>query len=140
LLNAALPVPSAGEGQKGRQKKMGMLQGLFGSRSRTAVLGVNAQELKQIMDGDQEVLLVDVRSPYEYEHDGHISGSRLLPLPALLQRVDELPKNQEIIFVCRSGNRSLVACEQLLRMGFSQVKNFEGGMIAWQMSGFPMQR
>ena len=93
-----------------------------------------------MLDNGEEVLLVDVRSPYEYEHDGHISGSRLLPLPMLLQRVEELPKNQEIVFVCRSGNRSLVACEQLSRMGFSKVKNFEGGMIAWQMSGFPVQR
>lgn len=115
-----------------------MFQSLFGFRGGATVPGLNAQELAELLDSDEDVLLVDVRSPYEYEHDGHISGSRLLPLQALMQRVDELPKNQQIVFVCRSGNRSQVACEQLSRLGYGNVKNFNGGMIAWQMAGLPV--
>ncbi len=115
-----------------------MFQSLFGSRGRSAVEGLNAQELAELLKSEDELLLVDVRSPYEYEHDGHIPGSRLLPLPALLQRVEELPRNQQIVFVCRSGNRSMVACEQLARLGYGNVKNFNGGMIAWQMAGLPV--
>jgi rhodanese-related sulfurtransferase len=60
-------------------------------------------------------------------------------LQALGARVDELPKNQQIVFVCRSGNRSQVACEQLVRLGYSNVRNFNGGMIAWRMAGLPLK-
>jgi rhodanese-related sulfurtransferase len=116
-----------------------MFQSLFGNRGRTAVPGLNAQELAALLESGEDVLLVDVRSPQEYEHDGHISGSRLLPLQALGARVDELPKNQQIVFVCRSGNRSQVACEQLVRLGYSNVRNFNGGMIAWRMAGLPLK-
>jgi len=115
-----------------------MFQSLFGSRGGTRVAGVNAAELAQLLESEDDLLLVDVRSPYEYEFDGHINGARLLPLQALMQRVDELPKNQQIVFVCRSGNRSQVACEQLSRMGYENIKNFDGGMIAWQMAGLPV--
>jgi rhodanese-related sulfurtransferase len=54
-----------------------------------------------------------------------------------MQRVEELPKDQPIVFVCRSGNRSQVACEQLSRLGYENVTNFEGGMIAWKRAGLP---
>lgn len=115
-----------------------MFQSLFGFRGSSTVPGLNAQELAALLESGEELLLVDVRSPYEYEHDGHINGSRLLPLQALMQRVDELPKSQQIVFVCRSGNRSQVAAEQLVRLGYTNVKNFNGGMIAWQMAGLPV--
>jgi rhodanese-related sulfurtransferase len=118
---------------------MGLFRGIFGGRPGTAVDGVNAQELYDLLQSDQDVLLVDVRSPFEYEHDGHINGSRLLPLQMLMQRAEELPQEKEIIFVCRSGNRSMVACEQMTQLGFSNVKNFDGGMIAWQRAGLPVK-
>jgi rhodanese-related sulfurtransferase len=54
-----------------------------------------------------------------------------------MQRVGELPKEQPLVFVCRSGSRSLVACEQLNRLGFNNVKNFRGGMIAWKRARLP---
>ena len=117
---------------------MGLFQSMFGSRSGPGIPGVNAAELNGLMEGEEEILLVDVRSPGEYTHDCHIEGTRLLPLQNLLQQADELPEDQEIIFVCRSGNRSMVACQQMARLGYSNVKNFEGGMIAWKMAGLPV--
>ena len=112
-----------------------MLQTLFGSRTTSRIPQVGAEELYQLID--KNLLIVDVRSPREYQYDGHIVGSRLLPLPALMQRIDELPQDQQLVFVCRSGNRSQVACEQLDRLGHDKVKNFRGGMIAWKRAGLP---
>lgn len=116
---------------------MGIFRSLFGAGRESAVPGVNAPELKQLLDTQEDILLVDVRSPFEYEHDGHIEGARLLPLQNLMQHVDELPQDKDIVVVCRSGNRSMVAGEQLMRLGYTRVKNFNGGMIAWQKAGFP---
>ena len=116
-----------------------MLQSLFRSRTSFQVEQVSAQQLHGMMNGEKKLLVVDVRSPHEYEWDGHISGSRLLPMSVLMERVGELPKDQDIVFVCRSGSRSYVVCEQLKRLGYENVKNFQGGMISWKMAGLPMQ-
>lgn len=116
-----------------------MWQSLFGSRTISHIPQVDAVELQELINQENNLLVVDVRSPQEYQYDGHIAGSRLLPLSALMQRVEELPQDQPIVFVCRSGNRSRVACEQLSLQGFINVKNFQGGMIAWKRAGFPIR-
>jgi rhodanese-related sulfurtransferase len=123
-----------------------MLQSLFGfGRSAstvhqtTKVQTTTPQELYQRLQKQESVVLVDVRSPDEYRQDGHIRGSRLLPLPVLLQRSNELPKDTPIICICRSGNRSHVACEQLAGRGFTNVTNLVGGMIGWSRSGLPVE-
>lgn len=114
-----------------------MLQSLFGYRPASNIPQVDAQELLQQINNVDNLLLVDVRSPQEYQYDGHIEGARLLPLQVLMQRAEELPHDQPIIFICRSGNRSMVACEQLDRLGYTNIKNFDGGMIAWKRAGLP---
>lgn len=114
-----------------------MLQSLFGVRSASSVPQVDANELSELISKDNDLLLVDVRSPQEYQYDGHIEGARLLPLQVLMQRAEELPRDQPIVFVCRSGSRSMVACEQLNRLGYTNVSNFRGGMIAWKGAGLP---
>jgi rhodanese-related sulfurtransferase len=118
-----------------------MLQSLFGRRTATAsnVKQVRAAELWAQMQNGDAPLLVDVRTPQEFEWDGRIAGSRLLPLQVLAQRVHELPKDQPIVCVCRSGNRSQVACEQLSAMGFEDLTNLAGGMMGWKSSGLPFE-
>lgn len=123
-----------------------MLQSIFGYRQPAAAFKPQTQSkvkqisvtdlFKQLQNGNTP-LLVDVRSPEEYEWDGHIEGSRLLPLQMLMQRIDELPKDKPIVCVCRSGNRSQVACEQMAAMGFNDVTNLAGGMIDWKRHGLP---
>lgn len=100
---------------------------------------ITAGEVTQRLDAGEPLFLLDVRSPMEYQFDGHISGSRLLPLNTLSQRLSELPGNQPIIVICRSGNRSQFACEQLAAQGFDNVSNLTGGMFAWKMAGLPTQ-
>jgi rhodanese-related sulfurtransferase len=122
-----------------------MLQSIFNYKrsapgvrpQRSQVKQITANELYQNLQNGNSPLLVDVRSPGEYHSDGHITGSRLIPLPALLQRTHELPKDQPIVCVCRSGSRSQVACEQLSQLGFKDLTNLSGGMIGWHRNGLP---
>lgn len=104
------------------------------------VANISVQELKQKLDQQQPVLVLDVRTPEEYTGDGHIAGSRLIPLQELNARANELPKDQPIACICRSGNRSQTACGDLNRMGFTNLMNVEGGMRAWAQAGFVIER
>lgn len=121
------------------QSLIGHRQPVIGYRQETKVKTITPTELYEQLQDDNAPLVVDVRSPEEYEYNGHIAGSRLLPLPALRQRSSELPQDRPLVFVCRSGARSQAACEQLASQGFSNVINMVGGMMAWQRAGLPSQ-
>jgi rhodanese-related sulfurtransferase len=115
-----------------------MFQRLFGKKSPVAQMSV--EELSQALKQRSGLTLIDVRSPEEYAHDGHVAGSRLMPLPDLAQLAAALPRDQPIICMCRSGNRSQAACDVLAQLGFEQLTNVTGGMIAWQRAGLPVKR
>lgn len=100
---------------------------------------INAVQLNDMLETDDEFVLVDVRSPMEYQYDGHVRGARLLPLQALSGRLQELPQDKTIVCICRSGNRSYFACEQLASAGFEDVINVSDGMIGWTRAGYPVQ-
>ena len=93
---------------------------------------INVDELKQKLDRGEEVNLVDVREPHEYE-EANIGG-RLVPLGKVqTMQVDELEdlKDKEVIVYCRSGRRSMMACQMLDQVGFKNTYNLEGGILAW---------
>lgn len=117
-----------------------MLRNLFAPAQSAGVAAIRPTELQQRLADHEQLYLLDVRSSDEFAHDGHIAGSRLIPLPALSARLDELPKDTPIVCVCRSGNRSQVAAELLVRRGFTHVSNLVGGMIGWQQAGLPAKR
>lgn len=104
----------------------------------TPIPQVDAEELWQSLDGGagSVPLLVDVRPAKEYERE-HIPGSRLLPLPVLEERCEELPHGQLIVLICRGGALSQTACELLVRRGFAQVSNLRGGILSWKRAGLP---
>ena len=108
-------------------------------QAQSTVKNINVAELNELMEAGEDIVLVDVRSPMEYQYDGHVNGARLLPLQALSGRVNELPKDQTIVCICRSGNRSYFACEQLASAGFDNVVNVSNGMMGWKMAGYPVQ-
>lgn len=83
------------------------------------------------------VFLLDVREPEEWD-ENHIPDTTLIPLSELEDRIAELPKNQEIIVVCRSGNRSQEGRDILLENGFTQVSSMSGGLKDWQSAGYPV--
>ena len=82
--------------------------------------------------------LLDVRTPQEWD-EYHIPGSTLIPLDELESRVDEIPQDQNVVVVCRSGNRSQIGRDTLRTAGFSQVTSMDGGMSAWRDSGYPIE-
>ena len=104
-------------------------------QSTTTIEEVRPNQLKQRLDSGEKFILLDVRSQPEFDRDGRIADSRLIPLPDLLNRQNELPKDQTIVCICRSGARSRMACGQLSQIGYSNVINLQGGMIAWKRSG-----
>ncbi len=86
---------------------------------------------------DEGAFIVDVREPSEWEQ-GHIEGATLISLGQLLQRSGELPTDQTIVVVCRSGNRSAQARDILETAGFTNVTSMSGGMNDWQAEGYPL--
>jgi rhodanese-related sulfurtransferase len=80
--------------------------------------------------------ILDVREPSEW-NEAHITGATLIPLGELASRVNELPKDKEIVVVCRSGNRSAQARDLLLNDGFTQVTSMAGGLNQWKVAGYP---
>lgn len=81
------------------------------------------------------VVIVDVRQPEEYAA-GHIPEAILIPLGELSSRWNEVPQDQPVIFVCRSGNRSRQAFELARQQGLTQIHNLLGGMSDWAAQGY----
>lgn len=88
------------------------------------------EELKARLDRGEKVFILDVRNPEEFQI-GRIPGSLLIPLPELPQRFGELDANREMVVHCKSGMRSAKAIQFLQTMGFRQLKNLKGGILAW---------
>lgn len=84
---------------------------------------------------EQGAVLVDVRMPDEFD-EVHVPGAMLIPLPEFADRWEEIPDADTVYVICRSGNRSMRACEFLLGNGRAAV-NVAGGTMAWVGSGRP---
>ena len=89
---------------------------------------------------DEPSLLIDVRTPQEY-YRGHIKNTRLIPLGDLLSNTDVIKeyKDREMVAICHSGSRSMMAAQILARSGFRDIRNLTGGMMMWQRKGYPIK-
>lgn len=92
---------------------------------------ISPVEAKKIMDTDNKIIIVDVRTIEEFE-DGHIFNSICIPLDEIDKKAEGIltNKNQKILVYCRSGKRSLEACHKLLNLGYEDILDF-GGIIDW---------
>jgi adenylyltransferase/sulfurtransferase len=99
-------------------------------RTAASEIEMDAAELKAKMDGNDRIVLIDVREPQEYQIC-RIPGSRLIPLGQLPARIAELDPDAETVVYCRIGLRSAKAVELLAKGGFRRVKNLTGGILAW---------
>lgn len=84
------------------------------------------------------VLFLDVRTQEEWD-DFHAPNSTHIPLDQLESRYAELPEDEQIVVVCRSGNRSQTGRDILINNGFEQVTSMDGGLNAWRAAGFPIE-
>ncbi|HET7009453.1 MAG TPA: rhodanese-like domain-containing protein [Anaerolineales bacterium] len=86
----------------------------------------------------EEVLLVNTHIPYE----GEIPGTdAFLPYDEIDSLLDQLPadKSAPVVLYCRSGRMSAIAADRLSRLGFTNLFNLEGGMVAWEQAGYPLE-
>jgi rhodanese-related sulfurtransferase len=86
-----------------------------------------------------EPLLVDVREVDEFR-DVRVEGAALIPMSTFAERHTELPKDRPLLVMCAGGTRSAAATGYLLRSGWTDVVNVEGGITAWQRAGLPVRR
>ncbi len=105
------------------------------------VPGVMDISPEDLMNHKDNVLMVDVRRPDEFEGElGHIPGAQHLVLDQLPQRISELDSTKTIVFVCRSGGRSGQATQFAQQNGFKSVFNLKGGMLLWNEKNLPTEK
>lgn len=106
-----------------------MLEALFG---RKTAHNISPSEAKERLSADENIILLDVRTPEEYR-EVHIPHSISLPLNELKSGITKAAKNKdaEIIVYCLSGMRAAQACRQLAYMGYTNVSNM-GGIQSWR--------
>lgn len=90
---------------------------------------ISVEELKRRLDAKEDVFILDVREPHEYQIC-NLSG-HLIPLNDLPKRINELDPDQEVVVHCKMGGRSAKAVEFLHKSGFTKAKNLTGGILAW---------
>ncbi|HMR43182.1 MAG TPA: rhodanese-like domain-containing protein [Saprospiraceae bacterium] len=95
---------------------------------------IDVKELKERLDRGEKFVFIDVREPYEYQEFN--LGAQLIPLGEFPNAIPDLEKykDEEIVIHCKMGGRSGVAQELLTRAGFKNVRNLEGGVLAWIQS------
>ena len=97
------------------------------------VISVSAQDFTVYVNEDRERLLVDIRTPEEYEA-GHLPRAKNIDFygPDFFRQIAQLDRDQPIAIYCRSGNRSSETLLAMKRMGFTDVAELSGGVIAWE--------
>jgi rhodanese-related sulfurtransferase len=100
-------------------------------------------ELTALLEADPSVRVLDVRTPEEYTHLGHLPQATLLPLHTLPTSYQSLDPLQKTVVLCQHGVRSLDACLYLEQLGFQHLYNLTHGMAAWdgpvEREPFPKQ-
>jgi len=96
---------------------------------------ISAQELKKMLDSKEKIFLVDVHVPEQ----AHITATDLfVPFTDVAQNLGKFPKdkNAKIVVYCRSGNMSQEASAELVKNGYTDVSNLEGGIYSWKAAGY----
>ena len=106
--------------------------------TKTQIEELSPAEAKSEIDAGG-VALVDTREPHEYE-EAHIEGGRLVPPGVLPDEIASVvpDQSQRVILYCRSGNRSGKAAQEMSELGYENVANVDGGILAWQEQGLPV--
>jgi rhodanese-related sulfurtransferase len=92
---------------------------------------LNAQDFESRLQQKDKGILLDVREKFEYE-GGHIPNSLNIPLSQIKGRLNEIPKNRDVLLYCRSGMRSKQAGRILSKHGYKQLFNLQGGISSWK--------
>lgn len=91
---------------------------------------VTVEELKSKIDQKEDFQLIDVREQFEYEMSN--LGGENIPLAGIIIEADKISKDKTVIIQCRSGARSAAAVSQLEQLGYTNLYNLKGGILAWK--------
>lgn len=94
---------------------------------------------EKLKDKIKEIELIDVRGDAEWQA-GHVEGAKHIMLKELLEKASQIPKGKAIAVICGSGYRASIGASLLLREGYKEVCNVEGGMQGWTKAGFPITK
>ncbi len=103
---------------------------------------IQTNELYEKMKKEPELLLIDVRTPEEFRA-GHARGAVNIPLDTLEPKaVAERCADRSgfVYIICQSGGRSTKACERMIKAGYANIVNVEGGTTAWEKAGLPVEK
>lgn len=109
--------------------------------SKNSVPSVNCSEAwKRVTASEkgEKPVLVDVREPWEYK-SGHARGAKNIPLSQLRRKINEFPRDREVLLICQSGHRSMQAARFLQQQGVENVVNVTGGTSLWRVHNLPME-
>jgi rhodanese-related sulfurtransferase len=116
--------------------------------ARARVQEISADDLQEALEEGEELLLVDIREPYEYAK-GHIPGTLLIPRgllegaadPNNPHRIEALHSARErpVVVLCNTGGRAAMAADTLMQMGFGQVRSLAGGLKMWEAEDYDME-
>jgi len=98
---------------------------------------IDPNELSALLAQEPAPLLIDVRTPGEISA-GALPGHIAMPLNTVPLRISEIPKDQTVVFYCRTGARSAQACMYMAQHGYSNTINLRGGIVYWAQHGLPI--
>jgi rhodanese-related sulfurtransferase len=105
--------------------------------SNKAYTNVSVNDLNTVVQANEDVIVLDVRTPSEVS-EGYVNNALNLDVngSTFKQQAQELDKTKTVYVYCRSGHRSQIASKTLMDMGFTDVRNVEGGFMAWIQNGY----
>lgn len=116
-----------------------LLGGCQGDSRAAGYASVPIETARQALAAASPSVLVDVREPDEFAA-GRVPGAVNVPLATVAAWAQSQPKDRPYLIICRSGRRSLSASQTLVDAGFTRVTNVEGGTLAWEQQGLPLER
>lgn len=115
--------------------------GIFSLESKRNIMGIQPNQLQNELQSGKNVTLIDVRTPIEHE-EMRIAGSRLMPLDTLDPAAVKAASagTDRCVLICRSGKRADQAYQKLQAAGCERLAILDGGVLAWEQAGFPLER
>lgn len=102
-----------------------------------AASNISAAEAQELLRRPAAPYLLDVRTSGEYLQV-RLPGATLIPIDQFVARIGEVPRNRPVLVYCAVGSRSSQVADYLVRQGYSDVYNLTGGIMSWQLRGFPV--
>jgi len=99
---------------------------------------IDSADLQKRMAAGDDIVLLDIRTEAEVAQ-GILPGAEHLPMHLIPLRINDLPRDKEVVFYCRSGARSYHACSYMMQQGFTNVTNLRGGIIGWARGGYEIK-